>query len=152
MYPWIGAGTERLFTLLRNSPKKQFLVAGSLVLFLIIPVYKSVKPLWRQDAVIKETGEWLAKDPRFQKAKIMCNDARIPFYAGRGRDYLGYIKSDHLFSEQLALLEQVDLIIIETPIKKRDLLPEFKHYKKLKEFQGKKNVAILYGSPSFVFP
>ena len=43
-----------------------------------------------------------------------------------------------------------DMIIIRTSVKRKNLMPEIKYYKKIKSFSGKKNIVLFYCSPDFV--
>ncbi len=153
LYPWIGAGMDRILTLLKRSSKAGLLATAFVVLLVLPPVYKCAQMTWKQDNVIATAGEWLAGKAEFRKARIISNDSRIPFYAGRQKDYQMYQERHHGHDykpmEQVALSNRTDLIIIRTSVRKRDSLPDFRHFKKVKEFVGRKNIAVIYGSPSF---
>jgi len=151
LYPWIGAGTAKIVTSLKQSPRGRLLV-GLMVIFLVLPaLYKSVSPVFKQDNIISIVGEWLADREELQEARIITNDSRILFYAGRGNDFLRYNERDYAqrygAMEEMARSNRLDLIIIRVSVKKRGIIPDFHQFKKIKEFLGKKNIAVIYASP-----
>jgi hypothetical protein len=153
LYPWIGSGLERMFSFLKGRSKAGMLATAFAVLLVVPAVTKCAQMAWKQDNVIAVAGEWLAGKEEFRKARIISNDSRIPFYAGRQRDYQMFKKRHHGHSykamEQIALSSKMDLIIIRTSARKKDSLPDFSHFKKIKEFTGKKNIAVIYASSKF---
>jgi hypothetical protein len=146
LYPWIGAGVQNLWSYIAASPRKRFLAFAAIAVFAIAPLYKDFEPLTRQEAILKTAGNWIGQDPRFQEARIMTNDPRIPFYAGRGRDFLKYSESTNWGMEEAARHFHIDLIAIETSKKRRIILPEFEDYERLKAFEGERNIVFIYGS------
>ncbi|MBW2344631.1 MAG: glycosyltransferase family 39 protein [Deltaproteobacteria bacterium] len=154
LYPWIGMGLERIFAFLMRSSRPGFLTTFFVIIFFISPVYESVHHVWKQDNIIAASGEWLANRAGFQKATIITNDPRIPFYAGRGNDFLNYpnLNHDYTAMQQAALKNRMDLLVIRTSVKKKKLIPQLQVYKKFKEFAGKKDVVIIYRSPEFREP
>jgi hypothetical protein len=51
--------------------------------------------------------------------------------------------------ELFATANQADLIVIRLSEKEKNLIPEFKHFIKIKEFYGKKRIAVIYRSKEF---
>jgi hypothetical protein len=149
LYPWIGMGLERIFTFLMRSSRPGFLIILFVIVFFVSPVYTSFHHVWRQDNVIAKSGKWLADNEGFSKARIITNDPRIPFYAGRGNDFLNYpnLNHDYTAMQQAALRNRMDLLVIRTSVKRKKLIPQLQVYKKLKEFAGKEDVVIIYRSP-----
>ena len=147
LYPWIGVGVDRLCAFLKRSPRA-FVWGAVLVLMLVVaPVYRSVRVLWKQDDVVKIAGKWLAGVPEFKGKKMIATDARIPFYAERKSGYMRYGDSlSHHGIEQVARSNHADLIIIKKSIKRRDSMPEFQHFKRVKEIVGSKNIVVIYFS------
>jgi hypothetical protein len=114
-------------------------------LFLCAPAsYYWVRPLLNQDTTVKIAGKWLAEKPELHNARIASNDGQIPFYAGLGRGFQSYEKSDLSGVEQFALSSDSDILIVRTPVKRRDSIPEFKHFRKIVEFKGPKEYAAIY--------
>ncbi len=158
LYPWVGAGLERIFTFLEQASKPKFLAAVFVIFFIISPLGKVVHSFGKHDDVIIRTGEWLAAQPKFKTAKIATNEARILFYAGKeswsgGREnFLPYARLRYDYKEigQLARKRQRDLVIIRSSVKRKDKVPDPKYFQKVKEFIGKKSIAIVYCSPQFL--
>ena len=150
LYPWVGAGMARFFSALQGTSRPRLLAALLAVLFFAPAFYKSAQPVWKQDNVINMAGEWLSKRLEYKKAGIISNDSRILFYGGRGKDFSRYNERDHdggfAAMEQEALSKGMDLIIIRTSARKRRSIPDFQHFRKIKEFLGKKNFAVIYAS------
>ena len=147
LYPWIGLGTDRLAAFLRRSRRP--LVLGTILSLILVvaPIYRSVRVLWKQDDVVKIAGKWLAGVPEFKGKKIIATDARVPFYADRRSGYIRYGDSlSHHGIEQVARSNNADLIIIKKSIKRRDSMPEFQHFKRVKEIVGSKNIVVIYFS------
>ena len=92
-------------------------------------------------------GEWIATIPQFQTAKIITNDRRIPFYAGRGMDQTIYTERNYFAMEKLALHKSFDLLIIKTSKISENSRPGLKKFMKVKEFAGKKDIVHIYCSP-----
>ena len=151
LYPWIGAGIARLFMSVKGSSRPIFFAILFVIVFSVSPIYRCAHSLWKQDDVITTAAEWIANKDEFHQAKIITTDPRIPFYAGRERDYMKYADIHHNYfaMEQTAIENQMDILIIRVSAKKKDILPELAVYKKVKEFIGKKNIAIIYCSPEF---
>ena len=148
LYPWIGLGVDRMFTFLKRSSRPRVLGAVILLVFVVLPVYRSVKDLWNQDDVVKIAGKWLAGREEFQGAKIIANDLRIPFYADRRTNYVPYSNIEHLSGmEKMAISEHADLMIISTSVRERDSVPQLQYFKKVREFRGLRGRVVIYASP-----
>ncbi len=154
LYPWIGMGLERIFNFLIRSSRPGIFTTVLVIVLFVSPVYKSVRHVWKQDNIIAKSGKWLADKEGLRKAGIITNDPRIPFYAGRGKDFLNYpnLNHDYTAMQRAALKNGMDLLVIRTSVKKKKLIPHLQVYKKLKEFAGKKDVVIIYRSPEFREP
>ena len=147
LYPWIGVGVDRLGAFLKRSPRAFVWGAVLFLMLVVAPMYRSVRVLWKQDDVVKIAGKWLAGVPEFKGKKMIATDARIPFYAERKSDYIRYGDSlSHHGIEQVARSNNVDLIIIKKSIKRRNSMPEFQHFKRVKEIVGSKSIVVIYFS------
>jgi len=147
LYPWIGVGMDRLCAFLKRSRKPLALGAIVLMIFVIAPIYRSVRVLWKQDDVVKIAGKWLAQRTEFQGKKMIATDPRIPFYADRRSGYILYGDSrSHHGIEEVALSNNVDLVIFRKSIKRKDSIPKLQHFKKVKEILGSKSVVVIYFS------
>ncbi|MCD4664267.1 MAG: glycosyltransferase family 39 protein [Bacteroidales bacterium] len=157
LYPWIGAGMERIFAVVNNSSRPKVFAFVFALIFLIAPISKTAYSFGKHDNVIVKSGEWLAGQPGFNNAKIVTNEMRILFYAGRetyadrGNSFeiYGSSHSDFTGIDKLAEKIQADVIIIITSVKKKDTMPELKYFKKIREFVGKKRIAVIFYSPDF---
>ena len=158
LFPWIGAGMERIFAFVKNSSRPKVFVFVFALIFLIAPISKTINSFGKHDSVIIESGEWLAGQPGFNNAKIVTNERRILFYAGRETysdrgnrvEMYGSSRSDFTGMEKLAKKIQADVIIIRTSVRRKDMIPEFKYFRKIREFVGKKKIAVIFYSPDFL--
>ena len=126
-------------------------------MFILVPAGKIANSCRKHDNTISIAGKWLGKEPKFNEARILTNDLRIPFYAGRElyssreKGLLRYDNSHHDYvdMEHFATANQADLIIIRLSKKEKKFLPAFKHFLKFKEFSGRKRIAVIYRSKEF---
>lgn len=159
MYPWVGAGMHRLFEYLSGKYSKK-VFATIFLLFFIIPVYQCVEQEWKQDNSLMVAAKWTANNTKFDKLRIITTDKKFLFYAGRReylfRDTFSRTYSDGFYSikntdssynelEQFAIRNQFDLIMLRISSKAKE--PQFKHFKIIKEFKGRKNISFIYSSP-----
>jgi hypothetical protein len=157
LFPWIGAGMERIFNFVKRSSKKKTLGAVFVVIFILVPAGKVANSFKSNDNTISIAGKWLAKETKYNTARIITNDLRIPFYAGRElyssreKKLHNYKNNneDYVDMELFATANQADLIVIRLSEKEKNLIPEFKHFIKIKEFYGKKRIAVIYRSKEF---
>jgi len=157
LYPWIGAGIQRLFEYLSvRFSKRAF--ATVLVLFILLPVYQSIEHELEEDMSLMAAAEWIEKEANPEKLKIVTPDARFLYYAGRefwlkgGYSRIFGDKVYHeseigtlCYLENIAISEKMDLIVIKISAKEEP--PDFKYFKKIKEFKGRKNISYIYSSP-----
>ena len=123
-----------------------------------MPAGKVANSCKKTDHTISTAGKWLAKETKYKNARIMTDDLRIPFYAGRElysnrtRDLLTFDNShnNYVDMDRFAVAKQVDLVIIRLSKKETNLIPQFDHFVKIKEFYGKKRIVIIYRSPEFL--
>jgi hypothetical protein len=155
---WIGRGMERMFALTKEGARPRLYASVFAVLFFLSPVYKSIHSILKQDHVITYTGKWIAAHKAFDSARIATNDPRILFYAsresydGKKNNFVPYRNLGDNFSgmERLADETLMDVLVIRTSTKRKDMLSGLKHFKKVKEFIGKKKVAVVYCSKEFL--
>ncbi|MDY6791419.1 MAG: hypothetical protein SWH54_09145 [Thermodesulfobacteriota bacterium] len=157
LFPWIGAGLERMFNFVKRSSKQKILTVVFVAIFILVPVGKVANSCRKHDHTISIAGKWLAKETKFKNARIVTNDMRIPFYAGRqiySSKEKGLVKYDsssgsYAGLERFAIAKKADLVIIRISKKEKGLIPKFEHFIKIKEYYGKKRSAIIYGSKKF---
>lgn len=154
LFPWIGAGMERIFNFVKISSKQKILAVVFVVIFILVPTGKVANSCKKHDNTISIAGKWLAKETKFKNARIITNEIRIPFYAGREiyssreKGLLKYDNSHHNYvdMEQFAEAKRADLVIIRISKKEKGLIPEFKHFIKIKEFYGKEKIVVIYSA------
>jgi hypothetical protein len=144
LYPWMGRGVEYILNVNYRIFNIIPVASMFLVMFWLLPPAQCLKSLWGQDAVVRVAGEWLATQPELQKLRWATTDNRIPFYAGRGEDDLLYRGTDYPALAQLAATNGIDVIIIRISSKRKDTVPTLPDFEKVKEFEGRKNIAVLY--------
>jgi hypothetical protein len=145
--PWIGLGIDRILIYVRGLSKQRFFTILLVIIFALVPFYRSLRITWKQETIPLKAGEWISTVPQFQTAKIITTDRRIPFYAGRGLDQTLYRKPNYSAMEKLALQKSFDLIIIKASKKSENSRPGLKKFMKVKEFVGAKDIVSIYCSP-----
>ena len=145
--PWIGVGLHKIVNYFKKGTWKWWLTIIFIFTVGLISIYKSVDVLWKQDDVVVRAGEWIKNRPALKRAEIISTDRRIPFYAGRGKDYLRYDRSDYLAMEKLALNKSYDLLIIRKSRKDGDKSPQLRQFESVRKFVGVKDIVSIYYSP-----
>lgn len=143
LFPWVGAGLEALSRKVKRFRWQRTSLVLFLVFFCAIPLGESIGQVEAKDQTVKVAGEWLAGQPDVQEATIISWGRRLPFYAGRGRNFYP-ARRDLKHMEKIAESRKIDLMLIEAPIKGKETVPEFEHYELLREFSGMKEVALIY--------
>jgi hypothetical protein len=146
-HPWIGFGLDRLCSYVRGSSRRRLFTLLLVILLALLPVYRSLKIIWKQDDVLLKAGKWIATVPQFKAASIITTDRRVPFYAGRGADFFFYPDPDYPKMETFAAIRDMDLLIIKTSKREKNHTPRFKNYRKVEEFVGVKDIVTIYSSP-----
>ena len=155
IYPWVGVGIQRLYEYLSKTFSKK-VFAALFLLFFIIPVYQCVEQEWKQDNSLIVAAKWIENKPDAGKLRIITGDKRFLFYAGREHWVFPGISSDAHYSldikdasynelERIAMENKFDLVFLRVSLKKE--APQFKYFKKIKEFKGRKNISYLFSSP-----
>lgn len=157
-YPLVGAGMHRFFEYLSAKLSKKVFTAFFLIFF-ILPVYQCVEQEWKEDNSLIAAAKWIQNNPDTIKLRIITEDKRFLFYAGRKHkvgDAFSGTSSDAFYSldiqggnynelEQVAMHKKFDLVLLRISSKKE--APQFKYFKKIKEFKGRKNVSYVFSSP-----
>ena len=147
VYPWIGVGLHRIVNYFRKGTWKWWLTTVFILVVGLSSIYESADILWKQDDVVIRAGEWIENRPALKRAKIITTDRRIPFYAGRRKNYKPYYKSDFLAMEKLALDKSYDLLIIRKSRRYGDESPQLRQFESVRKFVGVKDVVTIYYSP-----
>ncbi len=157
LFPFVGDGLARILEAIRNSSRVKLYAIVFVVLFIIAPIYKHGSLIEKSDQVLATAAQWLTK-PGLEHVRIIHNDSRIPFLAGRkthgskGKDCYLHDPPDRDYRaiERIALKKKMDLIILKIRTKRKHSLPSFKRYRQVAEFTGKKKTVLFYGSPEFM--
>lgn len=156
--PWVGAGMHRFSEYLSGKYLKKVFVVIFL-LFAISPVYMCVEQEMKGDNSLIVAAKWIENNPDAGKLRIITGDKRFLFYAGREYwvgDVFAGINSDAYYSldeekasynelERIAMENKFDLVFLRVSLKKE--APQFKYFKKIKEFKGRKNISYVFSSP-----
>lgn len=141
LFPWVGAGLSSLFQQMRQPCWRKMGLAFFFAFFCVVPFAESIDQVEAKDDTVKVAGEWLASQQDFSKTAMMFSGLRTSFYAGRGPNYF---PASLLYIEDAAIENNVGFLIIEATHKGKKTIPEFKHFDLLKEFGGKKDIALIY--------
>jgi len=149
---------ERMFNFMKRSSKQKVFAAIFVVIFILAPAGKVANSCRKHDNTISIAGKWLAKETKFKKARIITNEMRIPFYAGRElyssreKDIVKYDSSNRGYEgmEKFAIAKRADHIILIISKKEKELIPKFENFNRLKEFFGKKRIIVIYSSQRFL--
>ncbi len=157
LFPWVGAGMQRIFTLVEQSIRPKLFATIFAFVFIIAPLYKCIDVIGKHDKDISQAGDWLASKTELYDASIITTDLRFIFYARRKINY--QIDGGHAYSlkhflklndfislEKLALEKQIDLLVLRIRLKRKNSVPQLTYYRKVKEFTGEKNIAVIYCS------
>ena len=151
LYPFIGKGITQMLAISRQSSKPVLFTILFIILFYVPPVLKNAGSIERSKSVIIEAGEWIAQNAELKDCKMITNDIRIPFYAGKKTNYslFNLTTTDVAAREHEYVSKKVDIIVIRTSHRKKQLIPDLKHYKIAKKNIGEKKTAVIFFSDDF---
>lgn len=92
----------------------------------------------------KEAGLWLAAQPDIQQARVLANERKIPFYAGKYDNYSPISFNIEQIAGQGSSLAGYDYITIETGDDYKDKVVELDNFKIVKKVESDRYVAIVY--------
>ena len=152
LFPWVGAGLTIMLDRLKNSPQKILWDLLFTIFFLVLPFGKLVFASYTNDPVLIHAGAWIKSQAALTQARMVTNDIRVPFYAGRDKGYIKYLdmKPESRRSERFARARKAGLVVVVVEGNEKKLLPKFKYYKKLKMLQGRRDVVFIYAAPDLV--
>jgi 4-amino-4-deoxy-L-arabinose transferase-like glycosyltransferase len=148
LYPLIGLGLQRIANYFSKGTWKRWLIIIAVIFLGLGSIYNSVDILWKQDDVVVRAGQWLGKRA-LRKEPMITTDRRVPFYAGRSKDYVLFRDSDYRAMELLAVEKGYDVLVIRTSKKRITSGPQLARFKKVKEFVGVKDIVSVYIAPNF---
>ena len=107
--------------------------------------FKSIDNTLREKIEIKLAGEWLRNNNAMVSTSIITTDERVPFYAGLMRGQYDIFSENKVRDlESIALRKNRDLIIWTKSLKYMKYKPDFDNFSLVKEFQGQKNIILIY--------
>ncbi|WP_303721351.1 glycosyltransferase family 39 protein [Malonomonas rubra] len=139
---WIGLGVECLVEMAGSLTRKR-VVCGVVSVLLIFSAVQSVKAMTPKEGLSSmEAGQWLAAQPSLQGLSLLANGEKIPFYGGRGDDF---IRAEFArdFRREVSL-HQPELISIETRLKNIAAVSTFDGYDLLIRFDDEKYGALIF--------
>lgn len=154
-YPFIGRGLEILRERCFALSRPRLRGAVFLVVFMIVPVFKTIHSVAKDDNVLRDAGTWMAENPEaWRKGKVLVNDVMAPFFAGlHMREYLLSDRSgkyDFSEMEKWALQHDVTTLVLKLPNNRRRLLKDLSAYRRITEISGKKRSVYIYGLPETI--
>jgi hypothetical protein len=144
LFPLVGVGFNHSLIFVSRFRFRLFLKIFLLLFFIIFPVGKSINDAYGQDDLMKNSGEWLKSQCKLNDIRILCNDSRIPFYAGRGLDYVVFDDLKNGYSEGIVLSQDPELFIYKIPNKQLDSFGGVLGFTLVKKIEGKKNTVLFY--------
>lgn len=157
LFPFVGDGLARILSAVRRSSRIRLYSILFVVFFIIAPIYKHGSLIKKSDQVLAAAAQWLEK-PGLENTRILHNDPRIPFLAGRkthgskATDCILHDPPDRNYGgvERIARANDADLIILKVRTKRKNRLPSLKNYRQVAEFTGRKKTVLFFGSDEFV--
>lgn len=139
---WVGTGLVGLIGVIEPRLPKWGICCILLALF-VFPIVKSVRAMSPREALsAREAGLWLASQSSLHGLSLIANGEKIPFYAGRGDDFIRAEFSRDFRGE--IEVRRPALISIETRLKNLDNVSAFEGYEVLARFQDLKYGALIF--------
>ncbi|MFA5516690.1 MAG: glycosyltransferase family 39 protein [Desulfuromonadales bacterium] len=143
LFPFVGAGFQQILEK-AGQGSRSLLPKALVVLFLLIPLGGSLRQIDAGDPSIRLAGEWLG-GREFQGDTLICNDERVPFYAGRWRgDYLQHPVRDFRRMGAIASEGGIDLMIVRISARQHRRVAAPEGYGRLRDFIGKKDAVLIF--------
>jgi len=109
------------------------------------PVVQAVREEAKPEAISSRlAGEWLARQPGLKESSLIANGEKIPFYAGRGRNFVAAEFSGLSSLKEMAINNHIQLVAIEVRKSNLNNVPDFTGYSLLVEFEDPRYVALIY--------
>jgi len=156
--PLAGKGLVMIEDRCRQSKWPKACLAAMGIVFLLLPLYRSVDQGLGEDGVIAATGEWLSGEPELRRMEWASNDLRYFLYAGKPFNYLKekkqafalirlYTEKDYEGIEDLAREEGKDLIILRSSQRESGEGARFRLFGILKQIESPQSVVTIYAAP-----
>ncbi|HEY7747008.1 MAG TPA: hypothetical protein VIA07_11775, partial [Desulfuromonadales bacterium] len=86
----------------------------------------------------------LAGHPELEESSLIANGEKIPFYAGRGRNFVAAEFSSLSYLRETAINDQIQLVAIEVRKSNLGNVPDFPGYSMLVKFEDPRYIALIY--------
>lgn len=152
LLPWCGNGIANLVAKWKTGSTGHKALAVLLGILFVPSLYGDYKTFRVKEEAIQEVGAWLSGYLANKHSDILTTDLRIPFYAGmriydddRGKVVL-FRKTDGDYRDVSALASRwgIDTMIIDTSVKKMDLIPPEGLFVVVKEFSTDRRVVVVF--------
>lgn len=155
--PLVGQGAVLLEGICRRLRwRKTCLVAIGLV-FLVLPLYRSIGQGFGEDKAIAMAGRWLSGEPELRDVGWAINDLRYYLYAGKPFDYLKEkdealaiwrlsVRKDYDALEDMARQSGKDVIILRDSKKESGKRRGFNAFRKVKQIESAQSIVTIYAN------
>jgi hypothetical protein len=145
MFAGVGIGLERLFQISCRVPFPKVALGFLVIFFFGAPVVQAVREEAKPEAISSRlAGEWLAGHPELEESSLIANGEKIPFYAGRGRNFVAAEFSSLSYLRETAINDQIQLVAIEVRKSNLGNVPDFPGYSMLVKFEDPRYIALIY--------
>jgi Dolichyl-phosphate-mannose-protein mannosyltransferase len=133
-------------------------LAIMMVIFLIFPVSRSIARGMGEDRIIAQTGRWFSDQSEVRQAGWAINDLRYYIYAGKPFNYLDekndaaetgrmLVEQNYEELENMVRKSGKGIIIIRTSKKSSVAKPNFRHFRRIKQFESHRSIVSIYADP-----
>jgi len=161
--PLVGRGIQILENKCRQLRWQKTSLTILTIIFLALPLYRTITSAMGEDTVISQTGHWLSAQSKVRQAGWAVNDLRYYIYAGKQFNYLEEIPKAKTISRLLAeknygeLENQVRkadkaVIIIRTSKSASGFKPGFRHLRRIKQIESDQSIVTIYADPLIESP
>lgn len=144
LFPLVGLGFNHFYDKVSKLKFNFFLKTILIMLFIFVPLGKSIDDAYGQDDLMKISGEWLKSQSSLNGNRTVSNDARILFYAGHNSDYVGFEDLKNGYPDGIVPPKDVDLFIYKIPNKQIDSFGGVLDFTLIKKIEGKMNTVLFY--------
>lgn len=161
--PLVGRGIVMLEDKCRQVRWQKASLTILAIIFLVLPLYRTITSARGEDPVIAQTGQWLSDHSEVRQAGWAVNDLRYYIYAGKQFNYLQErrkpIAINRLLAEKnygelenLARKANKAVIIIRTSKRASELEPEFRNFRRIKQIESHQSIVSIYADPLMLKP
>lgn len=159
--PLVGQGALIIEKRCRQVGWSKTCLTALVMVFLMLPIYRSIGSGFGEDRVIALAGRWLSGKNEFQKVEWAVSDLRYYIYADKPFDFLtekndaAQIGKWYALRNYRALEDQAretgkGVIILRESKKELDGQPAFKTYRKVKQIESDQSIVSIFVDPRMV--